>query len=135
MHESGFPLEARVGIETVCRFKQSTNSLREKPEVKAGNKKPEVVVAGCWLPHFVGRRMPGNGSLPVRSALTQPHASQTQIATGNLRYSRQQNRLPALDSSRESLLKVPVNFGKDPMTIEPITGSTYKSSIGNVTRQ
>jgi hypothetical protein len=33
--ENGFPLEARVGIEAVRRFKQSTNSLREKPEVKS----------------------------------------------------------------------------------------------------
>ena len=33
--ESGFPLEARVGIEAVRRFKQSTNSLREKPEMKS----------------------------------------------------------------------------------------------------
>jgi hypothetical protein len=33
--ENGFPLEARVGIEAVRRFKQSTNSLSEKPEVKS----------------------------------------------------------------------------------------------------
>jgi hypothetical protein len=33
--ESGFPLEARVGIEAVRRFKQSTNRFREKPEVKS----------------------------------------------------------------------------------------------------
>jgi hypothetical protein len=35
LQESGFPLEARVRIEAVCRFKQSINSLREKPEVKS----------------------------------------------------------------------------------------------------
>jgi len=33
--ESGFPLEARVGIEAIRRFKQSINSLREKPGVKS----------------------------------------------------------------------------------------------------
>jgi hypothetical protein len=65
--ESGFPLEARVGIEDVRRFKQSINSVREKPEVKSwkiksqqckpGSEKPEV----GWLPHFAGRRMSGNG--------------------------------------------------------------------------
>jgi hypothetical protein len=33
--ENGFPLEARVVIEAVRRFKQSINSLREKPEVRS----------------------------------------------------------------------------------------------------
>jgi hypothetical protein len=34
-----FPLEAKVGIDAIYRFKQSTNSLREKLEVKARNEK------------------------------------------------------------------------------------------------
>jgi hypothetical protein len=58
-------LEVRVGIEAVRRFKQSTNSLREKPEMKsqqckADSEKPEV----GWLPHFAGGRMSGNGIFP-----------------------------------------------------------------------
>jgi hypothetical protein len=40
--ENGFPLEARVRIKAVYRFKQSINSLREKPKVKAGNEKPAI---------------------------------------------------------------------------------------------
>ena len=72
--ESGFPLEARVGIEEVGRFKQSINSLREKPEVKAGmetqnckagSEKPEV----GWLPHFAGSEDIGKRNFLARSAL------------------------------------------------------------------
>jgi hypothetical protein len=50
LQESGFPLEARVGIEAVRRFKQSTNSLKEKPEVKSRKCKAgsEMAATFCW---------------------------------------------------------------------------------------
>jgi hypothetical protein len=96
LQESGFPLEARVGIEAVRRFKQSTNSLREKPEVKSWKCKASGAMRSQkWrllAPHFAGRRMSGNGNFPARSAVTQPHTSHSQFSSHS--YSRLRFRLP-----------------------------------------
>jgi hypothetical protein len=59
LQESGFPLEARVGIEAVRRFKQSTTSLREKPEIKGW--KWKAGSGGCWLLHFAVWRISETG--------------------------------------------------------------------------
>jgi len=67
-------LEARVGVEAVRRFKQSTNSLREKArsEKLEVNSRQCKAGGGCWLPLFAGRRMSGNGKFPAME--TQPRA-------------------------------------------------------------
>jgi hypothetical protein len=84
--ENGFPLEARVGIKAVHRFKQSTNSLREKPEVKARNEKPAVQswqaarswkwasyhilqVGGCRKTEFSGKVRPNPATAATGIAL------------------------------------------------------------------
>jgi hypothetical protein len=72
--ESGFPLEARVGIKAVRRFKQSTNSLSQL--CTAGSEKPEVgwlhilPVGGCRETEFSGKVRPNPA-----------HASHSQISS------------------------------------------------------